>query len=479
MSKFYGANPAELRALATAMDAEAERLSGWPRQVGRKLDSDIWTGPDADRFRHRWNGQHSSSLREAVKYLKDSAVRLRANADDQEATSADLVGGMPTGPTGPSAPGPQDPAPVPTNPLPTPSPSPGPSPTPQPGAPGPDPFGWWPGFSQAVGSAVTNAPMNMWDDITNVGDSYAQMWNATGGSILAGRWPRFTEVAASTIRSDGATLGAFMTVGTLGLVPANLFDDGVATAGRPHESRVQSGPLNSLRDLSAEMETAYNDPSSIRVTTVTAADGSKNVIVSIPGTETWNPFTSSNPWDLTGNLLTAGGDQSTATEAVRLAMANAGIPPGANVLLVGHSQGGMTAADLASDPNFVSQYNVTNVFTMGSPVDSDHVDPRVSVLSVQHEHDVVPRLDLGDWRFAGGPGDPQGDVGDRRTVTLPDSHAFYNLKDNHTSPGYTSSLAGADDANLSSYTQGLRFQGFLGDGVKSTSVTVPIGRKDW
>ncbi len=73
-------------------------------------------------------------------------------------------------------------------------------------------------------------------------------------------------------------------------------------------------------------------------------------------------------------------------------MAKAGIQPGP-VLLTGHSQGGITAASLASDPAFMSRYNVTDIVTGGSPIGRFDIPESVNVLSIEHTQDPVPRLD--------------------------------------------------------------------------------------
>lgn len=81
--------------------------------------------------------------------------------------------------------------------------------------------------------------------------------------------------------------------------------------------------------------TAYDDAgragtpdTSIRITTVHKPGEPPAYIVNIPGTTRWWPNGASNATDLTGNLELAGGNPSTAAEAVRLAMEQAGIPPG-------------------------------------------------------------------------------------------------------------------------------------------------------
>jgi pimeloyl-ACP methyl ester carboxylesterase len=73
------------------------------------------------------------------------------------------------------------------------------------------------------------------------------------------------------------------------------------------------------------------------------------------------------------------------------------------VLLAGHSQGGIVAAALAADSGFRRRQRVTHVVTSGAPVARMPVPPGVSVLSLEHRQDAVPRLegernaDRRDW----------------------------------------------------------------------------------
>ncbi|NHB85167.1 hypothetical protein G7085_12510 [Tessaracoccus sp. HDW20] len=41
-----------------------------------------------------------------------------------------------------------------------------------------------------------------------------------------------------------------------------------------------------------------------------------------------------------------------------------------NILLTGHSQGGIIAANIASDPGFTARYQVDGVVSAGSPVNT-------------------------------------------------------------------------------------------------------------
>ncbi|HAS32525.1 MAG TPA: hypothetical protein DCS84_09540 [Microbacterium sp.] len=101
--------------------------------------------------------------------------------------------------------------------------------------------------------------------------------------------------------------------------------------------------------------------------------------------------------------------------AVLAAMERAGIGPNDPVMLVGFSQGGIMAGHLAA--NRSDAFNFTNVLAYGAPIDGMDIPTRsktgdpVHVVSVQHEGDLVPMLDL-----AG----PQPDTENWKTRTIPD-----------------------------------------------------------
>ena len=65
-------------------------------------------------------------------------------------------------------------------------------------------------------------------------------------------------------------------------------------------------------------------------------------------------------------------------------------------MLVGHSQGGIVAADAAHDFVASGQFNVTHVVTLGAPVGRIEVPPTVAMLSLENRDDIVPHLDAAD-----------------------------------------------------------------------------------
>lgn len=75
------------------------------------------------------------------------------------------------------------------------------------------------------------------------------------------------------------------------------------------------------------------------------------------------------------------------------ALEAAGVPAGADLMIVGHSFGADTALDLAADPGFngPAGYHVTHVVAAGyySNPQLEHVDPRTNVLVLQNYRDAA------------------------------------------------------------------------------------------
>lgn len=111
-------------------------------------------------------------------------------------------------------------------------------------------------------------------------------------------------------------------------------------------------------------------------------------VVYIPGTQSWTPRPGTNPFDLTSNLSAISKTGFAGSErAVALAMTQAGIGHDSKVLLVGHSQGGMVAANIST------RFAGSKVLTFGSPLGQLSGKLTATTMSVEHERDPVPKLD--------------------------------------------------------------------------------------
>jgi hypothetical protein len=125
-------------------------------------------------------------------------------------------------------------------------------------------------------------------------------------------------------------------------------------------------------------------------------DGTRSVIVDIPGTKDWSPRgVDPDVTNMASNLRAIQGVPTTYERGVLDAMQRAGVRPDDHVLLVGHSLGGMVAVEAARDAVRSGRFRVTNVVTAGSPVGHTvgAVPSSVQVLALENAEDVVPNLD--------------------------------------------------------------------------------------
>ncbi|MCX5193036.1 hypothetical protein OOK31_03865 [Streptomyces sp. NBC_00249] len=124
---------------------------------------------------------------------------------------------------------------------------------------------------------------------------------------------------------------------------------------------------------------------------VAGPDGAHRFVVQLAGMA--RGFNEESPQDLVGALNAVGGTDTAYTRAVSGALRQL-VPSGAELALVGHSQGGITAMNLAASRDFNALYRVTHVVAIGSPIDTKRAaDPRTKVLSLVNEHDIVPSLE--------------------------------------------------------------------------------------
>lgn len=270
------------------------------------------------------------------------------------------------------------------------------------------PRAWW-DWQTLNFSDLGNIPGLMGSDV--MGTLYENPWIVDGvindapgllGSLsfLAGPWGTLG-LSAFTWSKEGTPFPpTTLQQGTGDLVAFGglfgLFNDGrpgVQKMGDPRPVNEDTGYPQSLERTMAGINRLGEREGSIRVFQVTGADGVARWVVEIPGTQEWSPTAGSNPVDLTTNARLMAGQQPTQNQAIVQAMHQAGIQPGDPVMLAGHSQGGIAAASLAADPGTRAQFNITNVYTGGSPIARFDIPDTVHVMSVEHTQDAVPRLD--------------------------------------------------------------------------------------
>ncbi|MCP2260338.1 PGAP1-like protein [Streptoalloteichus tenebrarius] len=185
---------------------------------------------------------------------------------------------------------------------------------------------------------------------------------------------------------------------------------GVMDSGPGHAEKIDNsemvdemtGRQAGIHDYLSTLDSLGNT-GKIAVYQVAGPDGQPRYVVTLPGMSPGNPMMES-PQDLGGAMRNAQHPDSSYTKAIQMALDQAGVPRGANMMIVGHSEGGIAAANLAQDPNFNGgKYNVTNVVTVGSPVDNKGLPPGATTqfTTVTNDRDIVPTLD------GRGPGSPE------------------------------------------------------------------------
>ena len=143
-----------------------------------------------------------------------------------------------------------------------------------------------------------------------------------------------------------------------------------------------------LRSLSDERQPI------VRIERYPSVGVGNRFIVYIPGTENLG-LPNTNPLDMRSNLQLMAGGSSASSRATDMAIRRAGAKPGDQVMLVGYSQGGMVAVELAKQAKAGQLgYQVSQVVTFGSPVGSNPAEALPNVLSVENRADFVPHLDV-------------------------------------------------------------------------------------
>ncbi|GAA4285790.1 hypothetical protein [Georgenia daeguensis] len=219
-----------------------------------------------------------------------------------------------------------------------------------------------------------------------------------------------------------------------------------------------------------EEEIGRRGNGAVEILRTTTAEGGRHWTVVIPGTQdVWAG--GENPMDNETNLLTIAGVRSDMTIGVAAAMHQAGIARGEQVALVGHSQGGLVATQLAADPVLKQEFRISTVLTAGSPVGTMTVPPGVEVLSLEHVQDPVVGLD----------GAPNTAAPNHLTVAVGGGAEPSSLGERHRLPAYTAAAVLLPDLEDSSVQQWLarsrEAMGAPAEGVRTDSMVFEIRRR--
>lgn len=427
----HGMDVGSGRELAASMSRHADGFGRARGEIEAALQRSAWAGRDAERWRGAWRADLSPRLSEADRWLRERSAELRRHADEQEKASAG-GGSFPPGRL-PVVRVLQD--------L------------------GRDIAKWgydrgqdlkagWNAFTQAVGSR--------WEA------GLAGLGRHVDAHMLNLRNMRNLLSNPSQVEPGQLLASATLTVATgVGLLvnvatgrDAHFFDDGVPRVGEIRESTKSVVPTDFMSLTTGTMATY--DENGVVVTAIRNPGEPTRYLVSIPGTQAnvgsvtdgWGGNPNGRDWAANIHLMASG--TSSAKEAIEIAIGQAiatdrAAHPGESlappqVLLSGHSQGGIIAANLAADPTFRNVYDVTGIVTYGSPVQNAEVPASIPMLSLQNgaaptDGDLIPKLDLGGW----GPGSQP----NLTTVTLPSYGPVTDIRANHQQSGYIGNVSNA------------------------------------
>ncbi|MEO7260320.1 MAG: hypothetical protein ABI047_03535 [Jatrophihabitantaceae bacterium] len=214
--------------------------------------------------------------------------------------------------------------------------------------------------------------------------------------------PQLADVAVQLLTAGGGLPLPGATTRLAGLL-ALPFSDGTAVLsaqpGMPTGDR--DGPPRGAADLirALALRDSHNEGGGAVDVRILDGPAGRRVILDITGTTAWNVVPARRTpevSDLGTNLRALANQSSVFERGVLQALRQAGVRPSEPIMLVGHSQGGLIAARLASRLQAGSEFTVTHLVTAGAPVGLAPVPGSVSVLSLQNRGDVVPELDGAD-----------------------------------------------------------------------------------
>ena len=169
---------------------------------------------------------------------------------------------------------------------------------------------------------------------------------------------------------------------------------GLLNAGQVHLIAEQAGPNytppQSVAGIAQRLQKVHRQNEATILIEQYKQGKEKLYVVYVPGTRDKTIMPTGDPFDLSnGVALLAKPDSAASHQAVLDAMKRDGIKTTDKILMVGYSQGGTIAADIATGHH---KFKPIGLVTFGAPIAQFDLPARLPVLSVEHTNDIVPAL---------------------------------------------------------------------------------------
>ena len=289
----------------------------------------------------------------------------------------------------------------------------------------------------------------------------AMVLGANAAAIGAGVYGTQSGVTVTPVGGNGSTVLPPAAKDPFGL--ASAVNPGMTGKGKEAKSPQSiSETITHCQEVQSSKNSlgqGYEEAGVISIQRVEHADGRVSWVVYVPGTTDWT-VGDGEPQDLLTNLEGVGGTPTAMESGVVTAMRQAGIQPGEEVALYGHSQGGITVSNIAADPAIQERYNITTVLTAGSPTAGADIPDDVHALHLENTGDAVPGLDA-----AATP------TGPHRQVAMLDTHQMSTSGYPHSSSVYAQATEGLEDKAPELAEWNKSFSHASGAGEQGTTTT--------
>jgi hypothetical protein len=184
------------------------------------------------------------------------------------------------------------------------------------------------------------------------------------------------------LQADDGVAGGAMTVTALGMMLGLFRETPVRLDG------ATTVPINTPPSGVRERLDRIPEGDQVRIEKYEADGLPPRYVVYVGPTETFSPLAGGEPWDQTSNMYGVAGLSPGSFRAVELAMHDAGIAAGDEVVVTGFSQGGLIATMVAAS----GDWNVVGLETHGAPAGNIPLPDGIAGMAVRNTDDLVPAL---------------------------------------------------------------------------------------